>query len=99
MPYSAFKKIEQIEEQFGLTINQHHSLFAEVETLQPSQSLKETLHKNVSLALNINTEKARSELIIAPLLLEVRERIHNISLFLGIELNVDAEKEFNGYCE
>jgi hypothetical protein len=99
MPYSAFKKIEQIEEQFGLTINQHHSLFAEVETLQPSQSLKETLHKNVSLALNINTEKARSELIIAPLLLEVRERIHNISLFLGIEFNVEAEKELNGYCD
>jgi len=97
MPYNAFKKIEQIEEQFGLTINQHHSLFAKVETLQPSQTLKETLHKNVSLALNINTEKARSELIIAPLLLEVRERIHNISLFLGIELNVEAE--LNGYCD
>ncbi|MDM8559161.1 hypothetical protein [Candidatus Parabeggiatoa sp. HSG14] len=100
MPYSAFKKIEQVEEQFGIIITQHHSLFADTEKLQPSQYLKETLRRNISLALNINTEKARSEFIIAPLLLEVREQLqNNISLFSGIEFNVEAEKELNGFCD
>ena len=99
MSYSNFKKIDQIEEQFGITITQHHSLFVNSVKLPPSQYLTETLRRNVSLALNINTEKARSELIIAPLLVEVREQLPNVSLFSGIEFDVDAEKNLNGFCD
>jgi hypothetical protein len=74
-------------------------LFAHVPRVPPSQYLIDTLHRNVSLALNINTEKARSELIIAPLLVEVREQLPGISLFSGIEFNVDIENNLNGFCD
>ncbi len=52
------------------------------------------------LARAINTEKARSELIIATILVEVRKIMkHKISLFSGIEFNVDKEKGLNGFCD
>ncbi|NEU72766.1 hypothetical protein PI95_009350 [Hassallia byssoidea VB512170] len=48
----------------------------------------------------INTEKARSEMIITPILLEVRRKAnYQISLFSGTDFNVDAEKGLNGYCD
>jgi len=48
----------------------------------------------------VNTEKARSEFIIAGVLLELRRRFdHRISLFSGIEFNVDRERNLNGFCD
>ncbi|AUT04157.1 hypothetical protein CLI64_00425 [Nostoc sp. CENA543] len=48
----------------------------------------------------INTEKARSEMIITPILLEVRRKAnYQISLFSGTDFNVDTEKGLNGYCD
>ena len=42
------------------------------------------------LALSINTEKARSEWLIAPLLAEVWERAApRVSLYSGLDFNVD----------
>jgi hypothetical protein len=52
------------------------------------------------LALNINTEKARSELIIAPLLVELRRLLNReISLFSGIDFTVDENQNLNGFCD
>ena len=52
------------------------------------------------LARAINTEKARSELIISNVLVEVRKRLdHQISLFSGIEFNVDKASDLNGFCD
>jgi hypothetical protein len=46
------------------------------------------LQENVALALNINTEKARSEMIIAPMLIEVRKLLKKqVSIFSGIEFH------------
>jgi len=54
----------------------------------------------VPLAIAINTEKARSELIIANFLVELRKLFdHQVSLFSGIEFNVDKEKNLNGFCD
>ncbi|RUR73893.1 hypothetical protein PCC6912_54340 [Chlorogloeopsis fritschii PCC 6912] len=48
----------------------------------------------------INTEKARSEMIITPILQEVRRKAnYQISLFYGMDFNVDAERGLNGYCD
>ncbi len=52
------------------------------------------------LATAINTEKARSELIISPVLVELRKVFdRRISLFSGIEFNVDKDQELNGFCD
>lgn len=52
------------------------------------------------LAQAIHTEKARSEWIVAPLLLDLWERFHGrISLYSGVELDADAEAGLNGFCD
>jgi hypothetical protein len=58
------------------------------------------LQNNIPLAQAISTEKAKSEMIIAPVLIEVRRLLDNqISLFSGIDFNVDIEKGLNGFCD
>jgi hypothetical protein len=54
----------------------------------------------VPLALAISSEKARSELIVVNVLLEVKELLHNkISFFSGIDFTVDKEKGLSGFCD
>jgi hypothetical protein len=51
-------------------------------------------------AIAVGTEKARSEAIINPILLEVRRMRHQeISVFSGEEFNVDADRGLNGVCD
>ncbi len=54
----------------------------------------------MQLAEAINTEKARSELIVAEVLVELREQFdRRISLFSGIDFNVDAGDGLVGVCD
>ncbi len=58
------------------------------------------LQENIPLAISINTEKARSEMIIAPVLVELRKIMnHQISLFSGVSFDVDIEQNLNGVCD
>lgn len=58
------------------------------------------IHDGADLAFAINTEKARSEFIIAPILLELRRSLHgSFGLFSGVEFNVDPTRGLNGYCD
>jgi hypothetical protein len=60
----------------------------------------EILRENIPLGLAINTEKARSELLISPILVELRKTLgHKISLFSGIEFNIDPSRGLNGVCD
>lgn len=96
MPYSSFS-LQDVVEQFSLTLEERIELFSSVELVKPSDFLMMTLDENVPLATAINSEKARGELIIFPVLLEVkRKKDYNISLFSGKEFNVDITKGLNG---
>jgi len=56
--------------------------------------------EGVDLAKAINTEKARSEFIIAPILLELRRQHRGrFALFSGVEINADASRGLNGVCD
>jgi hypothetical protein len=70
-----------------------------MEAVTPSFRLEGIL-EDLSWAFAVDTEKARSEVIINPVLLEVR-RIFNqqISVFSGEEFNVDASIGLNGVCD
>jgi hypothetical protein len=58
------------------------------------------LHNNIPLAVAISTEKAKSEMIIAPILIELRRMLNNqISLFSGVKFNVDSTRGLNGFCD
>jgi len=99
MAYSDFKLGELIKT-FGLTISESSGLFANVPEVDYSDILATLLQENVDLAVSINTEKARSEMIIAPILLELRRKFnYQIGLFSGIDFNVDNERGLNGFCD
>jgi hypothetical protein len=99
MSYSDFT-LDDLKREFNLIIRERVALFTSVEPINPSPLLRETLEENLPLALEIDTEKARSELIIAPILVEIRKRFNRqISLFSGTEFNVDKIRGLNGRCD
>ena len=99
MAYSDFT-LEDIKQKFQLLIREDTDVFAHVTGVEVSETLQTILHEYVPLALAINTEKSRSELMIAPILVEFRRLARRqVSLFSGLEFNVDAQQGLNGVCD
>ena len=99
MAYSDFKLIEVIDS-FGLVIHDSSGLFANVQEQECSDLLSTILKENVDLAVAISTEKARSEMIISPILLEIRRKFnYEISFFSGVDFTVDSQRGLNGFCD
>ncbi len=99
MAYSDFT-LKKVKSELNIKIIEDEELFLNVNSLKISSFLETILKRNVPLALAINTEKARSELIIANILLEIKEQLKNkISFFSGIDFTVDKDKGLNGYCD
>jgi hypothetical protein len=100
MAYSDFTTLTKVREAFGLTIEESIDLFTDIPEALPSSHLQTSLNENIFLATAINTEKARAELIIAPVLLEVRRMLNfQIGFFSGSEFNVDLQAGLSGYCD
>jgi hypothetical protein len=92
--------IEEVKERFQLQIAETEEFFAAISPVEVSDFLKRMLAENIPLAVAISTEKARSELIIVPVLMESRRQVlPKISLFSGIEFNVDQSRGLNGICD
>ncbi|HEX8203465.1 MAG TPA: hypothetical protein VF590_23515 [Isosphaeraceae bacterium] len=90
----------KVTKQFQLVIDERRDLFATVPEVAPSEHLRTTLAEYVPLALAISTEKARSELMIAPVLVEVRRIVdRRIGLFSGVDFTVDPAQGLNGVCD
>ena len=99
MSYSDFQ-LADIKDKLGLSLVERESLFTGVEPAPYSEHLRETLRFNLPLATAINTEKARSELIVTPVLVEILKQCKpNISLFSGIDFMVDKSLGLNGICD
>ena len=99
MSYSNFT-LKRVKQEFKLDIIENQDLFSAIEEVEISEYLSTTLNYNVPLALAISTEKARSELIIANILLELKRQLNDqISLFSGINLDVDKDRDLNGFCD
>ena len=99
MAYSDFT-LKKVKADFNIKTIENQSLFSDSSRVEISDYLKTTLARNVPLAISINTEKARSELIIINILLEVKEQLsHKISLFSGVDFTVDKERGLNGFCD
>ena len=99
MSYSDFD-LRAVKQQLGVRIRECQGVFAEAPDVEISPVLTAILAETVPLARAINTEKARSELIIANILVELRKQFHHrISLFSGIEFNVDKPKGLSGFCD
>lgn len=99
MAYSDFT-LAKAKDAFGLTLNESQNLFRNLAGIQPSDLLGRVLEENLALATAINSEKARSEFLIAPVLSEVRRQMdYRISLFSGTEFNVDPAQSLVGFCD
>jgi hypothetical protein len=99
MPYSDFD-LRGVRERFGLTLEEGQDLFAGAAEASVSPPLRALLDEWAPAALAMNTEKARSEMIIAPILMEaVRLSGHRLSLFSGITFDVDKERGLTGSCD
>jgi hypothetical protein len=99
MAYSDFS-LESIIEQQQLRLTNNAALFGHVVLVTPTQWLQETLSISEDLGLFGATEKARSEFIVAPILIEM-ERLNRgkFMVFSGKSLDVDKEKGLNGECD
>mgnify|MGYP006994850496 CR=1 FL=1 len=100
MSYTQFTTLEMIESNFNIKIADKVGIFDQIPESEYSDFLGQTLQDNIALALAINTEKARSELIVTPILVELRKHFnYQISFFSGKEFNIDSEKGLNGFCD
>jgi hypothetical protein len=93
MSYSKFTLVS-VKHQFGL-VDKHISLFENLELIEPSSWLNETLENTIGLAYF--SEKSRSESIVFPILVEVRKRNNqSFAIYSGALLDVDKKQGLNG---
>jgi hypothetical protein len=98
MSYSQFESLEQAVDAFNLTIVES-PFIPPLEPIQPSTMLMTFLKRSIPI-VSAASEKARSEGIIYPVLLEVREILHEqVSLFSGRDFSVDATVGLNGIVD
>lgn len=99
MPYSNFT-LKRVKSEFNLEVVENKNLFSNTTAVQVSEYLSSALTYNVPLALAINTEKARSELIISQILIEVKRLLNDkVGFFSGINFDVDKDKDLSGFCD
>ncbi len=89
----------EVQQTLGVSVVEA-DLFGSVPPAAVRAEFAAQIRDGTELALGIDTEKARSEFIIAPILLEVRRSLGvKFGIFSGIEFNVDASRGLNGYCD
>jgi hypothetical protein len=94
MAYSDFS-LEDLESKFGIR-NRLDELFDEVLPIKPSETLENALA--LARELPVRSEKAKSELIILPILLELRNiNSKYFTIYSGDHLNVD--ENLKGECD
>jgi hypothetical protein len=87
-------------QRFQLSEDRKTNLFRGVEPIEPSGYLRDWLDEFAPVALGINTEQARREYIIAPILAEAKRRSRTeINVLPGVMLTVDPARGLTGYCD
>lgn len=94
MAYSKFTVIS-VKKQFGLT-DRSVELFKNIVLIEPSSWLKQTLENTKDVAYF--SEKSRSEAIIMPILIELRNnnKEHSFAIYSGAVFDVDKKQGLNG---
>ncbi|UBF30188.1 hypothetical protein K9N68_39315 (plasmid) [Kovacikia minuta CCNUW1] len=101
MSYSDFKTPEEAIIRFGLTeTSVSMATVQPVAPIEGSERLNEQLQDGFQNALDVSTEKIRSELIVTPILREICRRFdYRIGYFSGVSFNVSAADGLNGECD
>jgi hypothetical protein len=89
----------QVQKDLGLTVHDA-DLYSSAPPFQVREEFAAFIRDGVALAVANSTEKAKSEFIIAPVLLELRRSLaEGFFLFSGVEWEADASRGLNGYCD
>jgi hypothetical protein len=92
--------VGRFKEKLQLTVDAEHNLFSTAGEVAASARLVQALEDMLPLALAIGTEKARSEMIITPVLVELRKHAkRKVSLFSGVNFNVAPALGMTGVCD
>jgi len=99
MTYNKFT-MAQLRKEYGLEDTAQSALFADVPPAVIPVWLRETLGRQTETALRSGSEKARSEYLIAPILMAVYEQSRDrANLFSGVEFNVNKKRGLSGFCD
>ncbi len=99
MAYNNFT-LSKVKKDFDLVTVESKNLFKDVSSIEPTALLIELLEEYLPLARAISTEKAKSELLVIPILVEIRKILsRKISLFSGSLFNVDISLGLTGYVD
>ena len=97
--YSKFT-LSKVVEDFQLTIREDNPFLPDISPVNPSPLLKNTLTETIPWAIAVGSEKARSEGIINPVLLEVKRQLNGkISVFSGEEFKVEPDAQLTDYVD
>jgi hypothetical protein len=100
MSYSQFTTIAKVRDAFGLKIVEAAACLGQFPAVQPAPGLLEYLSETLPIVATSGSEKARSEGIIYPVLLEARRLLdRQVSLFSGEDFTVDESQGLNGVCD
>ncbi|MEB3289352.1 MAG: hypothetical protein VKI82_05520 [Leptolyngbya sp.] len=99
MSYKDFT-ISKLKSQFNLRLIEQETPIVPKALICPSPYIQETLKRNFRIAQAVSTEKIRSELMIAPILMELVVLMeHQISLFSGSDFTVEPASGLNGWVD
>lgn len=100
MPYSQFTTIRKAKEAFNLITVESDRFLPVLDPIAPSDILAGTLKETLPIVATSGSEKARSEGIIYPVLLEVRRILdRKVSLFSGEDFSIEESIGLNGICD
>ncbi len=98
MAYNNFT-LESVKDRFDLKLlnNRFCELLAVAE---PQSEFLAIFDESFALAEIAKSEKAKSELLVSPILVQARRLVdRHVQLFSGEEFNVDQEQGLNGFCD
>ncbi|MBT9313700.1 hypothetical protein [Leptothoe kymatousa] len=99
MAYSDFT-LRKVKQSFDLTTVEGVRFLPEIPPLEPSAMLQELIDSYLPWAIAVGSEKAKSEMIVAPILWELKRLLHrDVSIFSGRDFTVDSSLGLNGTCD
>jgi len=97
LTYGGFS-LDMVRKKFGVTIAMQPFFSNDINEIPPTDLLKATLERTMKLALI--SEKARSEFIIAPVLIALSDILNqSISIYSGVRFDVSPDEGLQGICD
>lgn len=99
MAYNQFT-LDRVRVDFGIVVETRRNLYRHIPPVAPDPVVATIIDRYRGLAVSIGTEKAKSEMMISPLLGEVwRIGADRVAMFSGVAFPVDAAAELTGVCD